>query len=195
VCDDEMEVIGWFESGDDAAQKMADAVEKHITPETNEGGVEVSEEKEATTEETVDETVTPDEAVDPDVTEEEKAPAAEEVPTDEPDFEKLIDEITGTVNKALEETKEATSTVVKAVEDKIEKALEFSKNSAAELGEKIQALESHVNELKSDQEKVAKAVDALQKGTAMKKSVDTEDETPAGTEEFGWKGVFSLGNL
>lgn len=97
-----------------------------------------------------------------------EAAAVDEVPA-EPDFEKMFDDLKGTVKDSIEKT-------VTAVEEKVaaataafdEKASEFEK-SLSELGDKLEAI-------KNEREDVAKRLDALESASAVKKSGEVETE-------------------
>lgn len=208
-CGSEMEQIGWFERGEDEAVKTAaavadflrqkeddDAATKQVDTIVNgEGGVDMADE---IIEKNAEEGV----VTSSDVTGEEEAPAAEaveEVASEEevvaedevvdeapaePDFEKMFDDLKGSVKESIEKT-------VAAVEEKVtaataafdEKASEFEK-SLGELSERLEAI-------KTEREDVAKRLDALEKASAIKKSGEVETTEPVKKAKAGlWGGTF-----
>lgn len=210
TCGSSMERIGWFEKGEDATVKTAaavadflrqreatDAVTKH-TIANGEGGVDMTDEinksaegaEDVVTSEDVNEVSTDDEAVEAEaevVTEEEAATEEVEEAPSEPDFEKMFDDLKGSVKDTIEKTVETfeqrVNDVTKAVE---EKTSEFEK-ALGELGEKLESI-------KDQREDVTKRLDALEKASAIKKSGEVESTEPVTKAKTGlWGGAFFEG--
>jgi hypothetical protein len=208
-CGSDMEQIGWFEKGEDEVVKTAAAVANFLRQKeddntvnkqndaTGEGGVDMTDEIEKSAEGAEKDVVT-SEDVNPEATdtaveaEVEEVAVEDEATTDEvveevssePDFEKMFDDLKGSVKDTIEKTVESfekkVDDVTKAVE---EKTSEFEK-ALGELGEELKAI-------KDQREDVAKRLDALEKSSAIKKSGEVESTEPVTKAQTGlWGGAF-----
>lgn len=210
-CGNSMEQIGWFEKGEDAVEKTAAVVGDFLrqkeandavtnrTIANGEGGVDMTDEINKSAEGAED--VVTSEDVNPEAAEvqaeevseveevategdaEATAEVVEEVPS-EPDFEKMFDDLKGSVKDTIEKTVETfekrVEDVTKAVE---EKTSEFEK-ALSELGDELKAI-------KDQREDVAKRLDALEKSSAVKKSGEVENSEPVTKAKTGlWGGAF-----
>jgi hypothetical protein len=102
----------------------------------------------------------------------------------EPDFEKMFDDLKGSVKESIEKTVAAVEAKVTEVTAAFDaKASEFEK-SIGELGEKLE-------EISGLREDVAKRLDALEKASAIKKSGEVEGPEPVKKAQTGiWGGTF-----
>lgn len=207
-CGSAMEHIGWFEKGEDAVAKTANAVadflrqkedDNTVTKQndaTGEGGVDMTDEIEKSAEGGAEGVVTSEDVnpeADTDAAAEVEEVAAEEETDNEevveevaaePDFEKMFDDLKGSVKDTIEKTVESfekkVDDVTKAVE---EKTSEFEK-ALGELGEELKAI-------KENREDVTKRLDALEKASAIKKSGEVETTEPVKKANTGlWTGAF-----
>lgn len=206
-CGSNMEQIGWFEKGEDEVAKTAAAVANFLRQKeddntvtkqndaTGEGGVDMTDEIEKNADDAKD--VVTSEDVNPEATDTEAEAEVEEVAAEdeaatevveevssEPDFEKMFDDLKGSVKDTIEKTVETfekrVEDVTKAVE---EKTSEFEKA----LGDLTEELKS----IKDQREDVAKRLDALEKSSAVKKSGEVEGTEPVTKAKTGlWGGAF-----
>lgn len=196
ICGDSMKAIDWFEKSEDESTKVEEIVNKFLRQReddsvtTGEGGVNkmADENENVETEEVVPVEEIPSE--EKEQQEEEAAEAAtEEVPT-EPDFEKLFDDLKGSVTKSLDENKAAVEEAVSAVQTQVdekvsnlEKSLNENASKVDELKEELRGefqkslddLSEKIDGLKAVREDVEKRLDNLESATAIKKSNDGDD--------------------
>lgn len=207
-CGSAMEQIGWFEKGEDEAYKtastvanflrqkednkadtkqaettangeggvnMADEIEKNADEAEVETGVVTSEDVNPSADETVEEVASEDEAG--------KEEVVEEAPT-EPDFEKMFDDLKGSVKESIEKT-------VEAVEKKVTEATAVFDEKASEFEKGLNELRDELKAVKDSREDVSKRLDALEKASAIKKSGEVETTEPVTKAKKGlWSGTF-----
>lgn len=223
-CGSEMKNIGWFESGNDRAEKVNDVVAKFLSQnaadensETGEGGVEMA--KKDTTDESVEtgheageETEVPvpaesddvpaeeEAAVDVEETdeaEEENAEDVEEVTDDEEVISKKIDELKDAVHESLEKSRNDTAEQVKALEKKIDEINDSFTKKASELESKLGEFGQKLETAKSRLSAFEKSLDAINSSEAFRKSADSDDEPVQNVQKSKttWNGAFSIDNL
>lgn len=202
-CGSAMEQIGWFEKGEDNAVKTAaavadflrqkednDAVTKQTTTAHGEGGVDMADEIVKSAEEEVvaevvaeeTEEVAAEEVVEEAAVEVE-AEVVEEAPA-EPDFEKMFDDLKGSVKESIEKT-------VTAVEARLADATKAFDEKASEFEKGLTELREELQGIKEVREDVAKRLDALEKASAIKKSGEVETTEPVKKAKTGlWGGTF-----
>ncbi len=194
-CGKTMEQIGWFEKGSDEVVKTAKTVADFLrkrednvaidVPAHGEGGVKMTEDIKKNADEEVVEVATTEEVVEAE-TDGVEAAAVEvvEEAAVEPDFEKMFDDLKGSVTDSINKTVEAVEAKVSAATAAFdEKASEFEK-SLGELSEKLESI-------REQRENVTKRLDALEKASAIKKSGDVETTEPVKKAKTGlWSGAF-----
>jgi hypothetical protein len=217
-CSEPMENIGWFEHvEEDATQKFATIVKAYQANLQNnnsdgniitkqEGGNKMSEATNETTEEVTTEDVTEvkteeEKAADPatdngqveDVEEAAEEEVVEEV--ENADFEKMFSDLKDAVTSALEKNQTATSEEIAGVKADVDGLKEGFEKSIEALKEAHAALTEKFGELENGVQKMETKIDAVEKGTAVKKSGDhggsKDDEK---LEKSGgssiWNGTF-----
>jgi phage head maturation protease len=216
-CGNKMENIGWFESGDDRAEKVQTIVAKHLKPSFTkeaapEGGVEMAKSKEeaanvpddGTAPRAVDATdPAAEELSDRDPQEVEK-PAEENIEGESADVDeveddeeevisKKIDELKTVIHEALETSNKDTGERITALEKKIDEVRETFDNKASELEGKFSEFGKELTAAKAHVAELEKNLEAVNKSAAVKKSADVESAEPvqkSGTAKWG-KGTFS----
>lgn len=205
MCDSTMENIGWFEKGENEADKVEETVNKFLrqgedanaTNTNGEGGVEkMTDEVKNETEETPEapaETAATDEVATPEVTPEAAAPEGEatsEVANQEPDFEKMFDSLKASVNETLEKNQTAVQEAVSTVESKVAEVTKALDDKTSEFQKNLDELSEMLNGIKSEREGVEKRIDALESATAIKKSGDVVETEPEKKLQKGlWAGA------
>lgn len=203
TCGGSMEIIGWFEKGEDESAKVADVVSKFLrqgeddvadnkqVSANGEGGVEMADEieknaevEETATEEVVEETPAEVEEVASEEEVVEQAAEVEEAAV-EPDFEKMFDDLKDSVKDSIEKT-------VQAVEQKVSDVVTEFEEKTSELTKNFVELSEKLDSIKHEREDVAKRLDALESATAIKKSGEVEKSaTPEKKMQKGlWSGTF-----
>ena len=220
------ELIGWVESSDVNKAKEIDKIldlykSRSTLPETQtiakqanaEGGNEVSENTEVTTdvvEETtpvVEETVAveetapvedaPAEAV---ATEDapaetlEKAADVSEVMVDEPDFAKMLGDLKGFFSETLNKAAETNANQVSTIKETVETFSKSVDGRISELAEQHSVLSAAVAEIRNTIDGVEKRVDAVEGETAIKKSSDLGGSQVVTKSKSKWNGSF-LGSV
>lgn len=222
MCGTNMENIGWYEYGDDSdkTEKFASVLTKYShESETDEGGVDVADEKKA--EETVEpgsttvsespaveegkheadqensvEAVSNDEVA---ATEEEETQAEEtekaadvsEVAVEEPDFTKMFSDLQTAIESGLVKNREAA-------EEAISKATVAFEGKVTELVDKHDELVNKFESLKGEISSVEKRMEAVEGETAMKKSGDlggSKEEKLEKSSGSIWGGRFLMSDL
>lgn len=205
LCGQKMENAGWFESGDDKAEKVQAIVQKFLNPEQeaapisdSEGGVVMGVEKKETSEEKVelvepaadeaaetpaDEAGTSEEteeeaenAETPVETEEEEAETPEEVTDEGTEISKALENLKETVESSLEKTRSETAETIAALEEKVTEATQQFLNKASELDDKMNEFGEKLNVSKQKLAELEKALNKVNAGDAVKKSADLSDE-------------------
>lgn len=194
TCGNPMETIGWYEQGEDDAEKMKSIVTKFLRQKegddaitkqktTGEGGVEMADEVTKSAEEVTEDVVTTDDVAAPvdeapveDAAEEvEKAEEVDEAPA-EPDFEKMFDNLRDSVHETLEKNKADVAEAVKSVESHVAEVTKAFDEKASELEKGISELRDSLDSIKQERDDVAKRLDALESATAIKKSGEVESD-------------------
>lgn len=227
TCGSKMESIGWFESTEDTTTKVQEVVNNFLqkasvteefasetnvldnteegteTSVTEEGGVNVPEERveaevEATLEkaaeveeaavDAADESAETTETVEESSSDEEAAEVSEVAEV--PDFEKMFADLKKSITDGFEENKSE-------VEKRLEEVASTFDSKLSELAEKHDALTEKFNALKTNVDDVEKAlstrVEGVEKSTAVKKSGDLGGSTEAEvtkTSKSNWGGHF-----
>ena len=220
-------IIGWVEKSDVNKSKEIDKIldsfkkSRFTLPDTQtiakqanaEGGNEVSENTEVTTdvvEETtpaVEETVAveetapvedaPAEAV---ATEDapaetlEKAADVSEVMVDEPDFAKMLGDLKGFFSETLNKAAETNANQVSTIKDTVETFSKSVDGRISELAEQHSVLSAAVAEIRNTIDGVQKRVDAVEGETAIKKSSDLGGSQVVTKSKSKWNGSF-LGSV
>ena len=220
-------IIGWVEKSDvnksNEIDKILDSFKKSrfTLPDTQtiakqanaEGGNEVSENTEVTTdvvEETtpaVEETVAveetapvedaPAEAV---ATEDapaeslEKAADVSEVMVDEPDFAKMLGDLKGFFSETLNKAAETNANQVSTIKETVETFSKSVDSRISELAEQHSVLSAAVAEIRNTIDGVEKRVDAVEGETAIKKSSDLGGSQVVTKSKSKWNGSF-LGSV
>ena len=220
-------IIGWVEKSDINKSKEIDKIldsfkkSRFTLPDTQtiakqanaEGGNEVSENTEVTTdvvEETtpaVEETVAveetapvedaPAEAVAEDAPADtlEKAADVSEVMVDEPDFAKMLGDLKGFFSETLNKAAETNAAQVTTIKDTVETFSKSVDGRISELAEQHSALSAAVAEIRNTIDTVQKRVDAVEGETAIKKSSDLGgSQVVLQKSKSKWNGSF-LGSV
>lgn len=217
-CGDKMENAGWFEAGDDRAEKAKVIVAKFLNPaeveaapDHSEGGVEMGKKdtdvtkateenpKEAEAveaEEVESEEEATEEAAEVEETdgpEEEEADASpDEVEDDEAAIAKKIDDLKESIQSSLEKTRTETSEQVSELEKKIDEIHKSFETKTSELETKLDGFGNQIQAAKSRLAEFEKALDDVNSSEAVRKSADLE-ESPERVQKAstGWNGAFS----
>lgn len=214
-CGDSLKNIGWVESDNSAKSEVAkslvsqyhkntsanlplekinDIIEAKATEFFVKGGntmqKDVVEDKVVEVDETapVEEEVKVEEPVAEEPAVEENADApVEEAPA--PDFEKMFSNFADDIKKFVAEAQESNNSVLTEVRSELEKSIA----SQAELGEKVSALESRVEEVSSANSEVAKTIDELASESSIRKSADARGSgAPAEKKSFWGQSFLSV---
>lgn len=208
ACGNDMENIGWFESGPDRAEKVRGILAKFQTPaekeaapiSKSEGGVEMEpNEIEKSEAPEVDEEVEPEAAAEEEVVEapeegeesEETDESPEEVESEETEIAKKIDELHEAVKVGLEKSKEETLSKVSELEKAIASAKEEFLSKASELESKIEGIGSNLEAQKSRLAELEKNLEKVNSSEAIKKSADVESAVTHVQKETFWGNAFS----
>jgi hypothetical protein len=208
ACGKSMKNIGWFETGEDRAEKVRGIINEFTkssdTEDIQKGGAEqmaknedaVAEQGRAESETPVEESTTenaPEVEADGTV-ESDKGTAADvnEDGAEEPNFEKMLEQVQETIKKGLEQTREATAEEIKSIEGKVEEITKSFDNKFSELVEKHGELSKKFDGLVEQHEEVAKRLDGVESETAIKKSGDVgaSKETITKKSDSKWGGHF-----
>jgi hypothetical protein len=217
-------LIGWVESNDVNKAKEIDKIldlhkkSRLSLPETQiakqadtEGGNEVSENTEVTTDvvETpaVEETVAVEETApvenapaEAEATEDapaetlEKAADVSEVMVDEPDFAKMLGDLKGFFSETLNKAAETNANQVSTIKETVETFSKSVDGRITELAEQHAALSKAVENIKNTIDGVEKRVDAVESETAIKKSSDLGGSQEVTIKKSKWNGSF-LGSV
>lgn len=215
ACGTSMNLIGWFEKGEDIDNSVQDAVSKYLRQREDsvavekqadsangEGGVEMADEQVRNEVEETPEVpaaqdaetgeVAPVEEVESEEVSEETEEAAEvaEVEVNEPDFEKMFDNLRDSVNESLQDSKATVEKAVEAVEAKVTEVTKAFDEKASELEKNLNELSERLDGIRTEREDVAKRLDALEKATALKKSGDVETAPEKKLQKGLWSGTF-----
>lgn len=207
-CGSKMENIGWFEAGNDRAEKVREIVTKfRSTADASKGGgTEMGkpvEKSETPVEETPEEetaTATEEEVteVEETVVGEEEIPAEvpEEVVDEEEAISKKIDELKNVVHDTLEKSRTETNETVKALEAKIDEINEAFTKKASELESKLDGFGEKLETAKGRLAGLEKSLDKMNSSEAFRKSSDLEpEEKIVQKSKTTWDGAFSVDNL
>jgi hypothetical protein len=220
-------IIGWVEKSDVNKSKEIDKIldsfkkSRFTLPDTQtiakqanaEGGNEVSENTEVTTDvveeatPAVEETVAveetapvedaPAEAV---ATEDapaeslEKAADVSEVMVDEPDFAKMLGDLKGFFSETLNKAAETNANQVSTIKETVETFSKSVDSRISELAEQHSVLSAAVAEIRNTIDGVEKRVDAVEGETAIKKSSDLGGSQVVTKSKSKWNGSF-LGSV
>lgn len=213
-CGDAMKNIGWFESGNDRAEKVREIVTKFKTPETPEGGVEMSKEEitkadeptetegteEVTeVEEEVTETPTAVDGETGETSDGEEAAEVEEVTDEEEVISKKIDELKTVVTETLEKTRTETSEAVNSLDEKVTAIAESFEKANTELADLKEKFDNFNQSLETEKSRLSALEERLNKfnsSEAFRKSADLSDESVVIKQKKPtWDGAFSIDNL
>jgi len=219
-------IIGWVEKSDVNKSKEIDKIldsfkkSRFTLPDTQtiakqanaEGGNEVSENTEVTTD-VVEETTpavevaveeaapvvedAPAEAV---ATEDapaetlEKAADVSEVMVDEPDFAKMLGDLKGFFSETLNKAAETNANQVSTIKETVETFSKSVDSRISELAEQHSVLSAAVAEIRNTIDGVEKRVDAVEGETAIKKSSDLGGSQVVTKSKSKWNGSF-LGSV
>lgn len=197
VCNNEMQNIGWFES-DASRQEAVKALVQQFTKDTEGGAEQMADEKKeeiVKSETPVESTTEEAPEVETDGTVESKDTAAEvdEGGAEEPNFEKMLEQVQETIKKGLEQTREATAEEIKTIESKVDEINKAFDSKFSELVEKHGELSKKFDGLVEKHDEVTKRLDSVESGTAIKKSGDvgtSKEETITKGNGSKWGGAF-----
>lgn len=212
-CSQVMKNIGWIEPDSDREAAVSELVAKVITTRditTIERSEEMSENttshgdhdnvtvNSATAEDVLQnaEGVEPDkEVVEESKEEENAADVKEDVPVDEePNVQKMIGDLSDQIKTSFEKSSAETGKLIGEVDAKLEKSNGELKAEIEALTTKHNELVEKFNGLEGNSNDVAKRLDVVEAGTAIKKSNDlggsSEDSTIIKRKESIWEGAF-----
>lgn len=200
VCEKEMQNIGWFETDSNRQEAVKNLVQEFTkSQDTEKGGAEqmADEKKEeiVKSETPVESTTEEAPEVETDGTVESKDTAAEvdEGGAEEPNFEKMLEQVQETIKKGLEQTREATAEEIKTIESKVDEINKAFDSKFSELVEKHGELSKKFDGLVEKHDEVTKRLDSVESGTAIKKSGDvgtSKEETITKGNGSKWGGAF-----
>jgi len=212
-CSQVMKNIGWIEPDSDREAAVSELVAKVITTRditTIERSEEMSENttshgdhdnvtvNSATAEDVLEnaEGVEPDKETVEEPKEESAADVKEDVPVDEePNVQKMIGDLSDQIKTSFEKSSAETGKLIGEVDAKLEKSNGELKAEIEALNTKHNELVEKFNGLESNSSSVAKRLDVVEAGTAIKKSNDlggsSEDSTITKRKESSiWEGAF-----
>lgn len=209
-CQLEMKNIGWFESGEDRAEKVRGIVAKFNNPAVeegdapisqSEGGVDVGAEENISTEQNdseVDENIEQNqeisegEPVEPAETEEEESndESPEETDDEATEISKKFDALHEAVQSGLEKNKQETLSRVSELEKSIADAREEFLSTTSDLEKQIRGIGSNIEAQKSRLAELEKVLEKVNSSDAIKKSADVSAEKNEQKETF-WGNAFS----
>jgi hypothetical protein len=209
VCDKSMQNVGWFETDASSRTEKMTAVinEFKKSQDAEKGGAEqmaderkdeVAEQGRPESETPVEESTTenaPEVETDGTVESEGTETAAEvdEGGAEEPNFEKMLEQVQETIKKGLEQTREATAEDIKSIEGKVDEINKAFDSKFSELVEKHGELSKKFDSLSEQHDEVTKRLDGVEKETAIKKSGDvgtSKEETISKAKGSKWGGHF-----
>lgn len=196
VCSKEMQNIGWFESDSNRQEAVKLLVQEFTKSEedTEKGGAEHMTEKITKSETPVEGTTENAPEVEADGTvESNDAVEVDEGGAEEPNFEKMLEQVRETITKGLEQTREATAEELKTIETKVDEINKAFDSKFSELVEKHGELSKKFDSLSEQHDEVTKRLDGVEKETAIRKSGDvgtSKEETIAKGNGSKWGGHF-----
>ncbi|ASR75454.1 capsid maturation protease [Streptomyces phage Mildred21] len=206
VCEKEMQNIGWFETDSNRQEAVKNLVQEFTkSQDTEKGGAEqmaderkddVAEQGRAESETPVEESTTenaPEVEADGTVESGETAAEVDEGGAEEPNFEKMLEQVQETIKKGLEQTREATAEDIKTIESKVDEINKAFDSKFSELVEKHGELSKKFDSLTEQHDEVAKRLDSVESATAIKKSGDvgtSKEETITKGKGSKWGGHF-----
>ncbi|ASN73127.1 capsid maturation protease [Streptomyces phage Targaryen] len=208
ACGKSMQNIGWFETDSNRQEAVKNLVQeftKSSDKDTEKGGAEqmaderkddVAEQGRAESETPVEESTTenaPEVEADGTVESEETAAEVDEGGAEEPNFEKMLEQVQETIKKGLEQTREATAEEIKTIETKVDEINKAFDSKFSELVEKHGELSKKFDSLSDQHDEVAKRLDSVESETAIKKSGDvgtSKEETITKGNGSKWGGHF-----
>ena len=123
----------------------------------------------------------------------ETAAEVDEGGAEEPNFEKMLEQVQETIKKGLEQTREATAEDIKTIEGKVDEINKAFDSKFSELVEKHGELSKKFDSLTEQHDEVAKRLDSVESATAIKKSGDvgtSKEETITKGKGSKWGGHF-----
>lgn len=197
VCNADMQNIGWFES-DSSRQEAVKALVQKFTKDTEGGAEQMADEKKeeiVKSETPVESTTEEAPEVETDGTVESKDTAAEvdEGGAEEPNFEKMLEQVRETITKGLEQTREATAEEISTIKTQVDEINKAFDSKFSELVEKHGELSKKFDGLADKHDEVTKRLDSVESGTAIKKSGDvgtSKEETISKAKDSKWGGAF-----
>lgn len=211
ACGKSMQNIGWFESDgnrQEAIKSLVAEFTKSSDKDTEKGGAEqmadekkdeVAEQGRPESETPVEESTTenaPEVEADGTVESEDNKETAAEVDeggAEEPNFEKMLQQVQDTITKGLEQTREATAEEIKTIETKVDEINKAFDSKFSELVEKHGELSKKFDSLSDQHDEVTKRLDGVEKETAIRKSGDvgtSKEETISKAKGSKWGGHF-----
>ncbi|UMO76242.1 capsid maturation protease [Streptomyces phage Tomas] len=207
ACGKAMQNIGWFETDDSRAEKVRGIINEFTkssdTEDTEKGGAEqVAKENDAVAEQGRAESETPVEEsttenapeVEADGTvESDEAAEVDEGGAEEPNFEKMLEQVQETIKKGLEQTQQATAEEIKTIESKVDEINKAFDSKFTELVEKHGELSKKFDSLADQHDEVTKRLDSVESETAIKKSGDvgaSKGEAITKGKDSKWGGHF-----
>jgi len=187
LCQNKMQNAGWFENIDGGREEQVAEVVKKYQASQNEGGVQetmpeevsVNNAKGTTTDENGKVVVGDSEAVVVDENAERASVAGDQQVKEDTDLNKALDQLKEDITKAVESGTKQSAEQIEALENRLNKVNEEFESKFAEFKN---SLDDHANKLSGFEEglnKVLGTVNALELGSAVKKSADLggSDET------------------
>lgn len=221
-CGNKMENAGWFESDADRAEKVLNLVNKFLNPSEkeaapispSEGGVNMEPETVQKSNDKVVNVVNPDEeettpvaipveedesgTTDADetasATEEEETESPAELPDEETEISKMINDLHDAVKTSLADVSETTSQRVEALEKKIDEATAAFVAEASELKSKMDGFGKSLETSKARLAELETRLEKVNASDAIRKSVDLEPEVTTVKNvqtKTSWNGAFS----
>lgn len=200
---EKMTNIGYVEDGGDRREKVSTLVTKYISG----GGEHMSkieksinpeeDETVATGHEEGDPTEVPTPAAPADVDEVEEFEEVEEVPNEEVEISKRIDSLKDDVVEILKNSNKETSEKIENLEKTVKELGDSFEKKASEFEAKLAELDENLDVAKGRLSNFEKSLTTLNSRTAIKKSVDQDDEfTDIEQNNDPWHGsAFSVRDL
>lgn len=207
LCGSEMESMGWVETAGDMTKAVTTLMNKFLTPDTNEGGVNDmgiirksgdavdtpagQEENGITDPEVVEapqaEAVT-SETDGEEESDESSAVVTEEVNTDEPNMEKMVQEMRSEVEGKIAQIEEKIDEVSKSAEARMDEL----GNKFSDAIQKFDSANEEVAKANKAVEIMVKRLEAVEGRSAIRKSADVESASGKSEPENTWTGAFGL---
>ena len=193
LCGSEMEPMGWVETAGDMTKAVVSLMNKYLTPDANEGGVESMD----TQENVVETEIAKSEVVDPEAVE---VPVEAEAEVDEADENDApVEEDDTDIEKMVNDVRDSVEEQINRLEAKIEEVSKSASIRMDELGnkfseamQKFESANSVAEKARKEVEMMTKRLEAVEGKGAIRKSAEVEAASGSDEPSNIWTGAFDL---